>query len=229
MLRAHGCAGAAFEPFPVNASLKCMNIKFLLFISLIFVPIVQAETVYKTIDAEGNIVFSDTPSAGAEEIKIKEAQAIKPPKARSFKLSPDEDISKKFNYTKLAIASPENDSTIHGGEGNVNITVTLEPDLEENDIIVLSMDGKEMLSGRSPQILLENVDRGTHTISVVVKNEVEKVLKRSAKVTFHVRRIAQLSPEFKSAPDVVTPLNPPKSPKPDVSPTNPPKPVIPTT
>lgn len=205
-----------------------MNIKFLLFISLIFVPLVYAETVYKTVDAEGNTVFSDVQSEGAEEIKIKKDQAIKPPKARSFKLSPAEDISKKFNYTKLAIAKPENDSTIHGGDGNVNITVTLEPELNENDVIVLSMDGKEMLSGRAPQFLLGNVDRGTHTISVVVKNEVDKVLKRSAKVIFHVRRTTQLSPELRSAPGVVTPLNPPKSPKPDVSPTNPPKPVIPS-
>ena len=217
------------ELFTDSASLKNMNIKFLLFISLIIVPLAYAETVYKTVDAEGNIVFSDVPSEGAEEIKIKKAQAINPPKARSFKLSPAEDISKKFIYTKLAIASPENDSTIHGGEGNVNISVILEPKLQEGDVIVLSMDGKEMLSGKAPQFLLENIDRGTHSISVVVKNEGDKVLKRSAEVIFHVRRTAELSPGLRSDPGVVTPLNPPKSPKPDVSPTNPPKPVIPTT
>jgi len=227
MLRAHECAGAVIELFVINASLRFMNVKFLLFVSLIFVPLAYAETVYKTVDAEGNTVFSDAPSEGAEEIKIKKAQAINPPKARSFKLSPEEDISKKFNYTKLVIASPENNSTVHGGDGNVTISVTLEPELTEKDVIVLFMDGKEMLSGRAPQFLLENVDRGTHSISVVVKNEDDKVLKRSAKVTFHVRRIAQLSPELKSDPNVLTPLNPPKTPKPDVSPTNPPKPVIP--
>ncbi len=216
------------ELFVVNASLSHMNIKSLLFISLIFVPLAYAETVYKTVDADGNIVFSDVPSAGAEEIKIKKAQAINSPKSRSFKLSPAEEKSKKFKYTKLVIVSPENDSTIHGGEGNVNITVTLEPELNEKDVMVLFMDGKEMLIERAPHFLLENVDRGTHTVSVVVKNEDDKVLKRSAKVTFHVRRITQLSPALRSDPKVVTPLNPPKTPKPDVSPTNPPKPVIPS-
>jgi len=205
-----------------------MNIKLLLFFSLIFVPLTYAETVYKTVDAEGNIVFSDVPSEGAEEIKIQKAQAINPPKARSFKLSPAEEISKEFNYTKLTIASPENDESIHGGDGNVNIAVILEPEINENDVLVLSMDGNEMLSGMAPQFLLENVDRGTHTISVVVKNEKDKVLKRSAKVTFHVRRIAQLAPEFRTDPEVVTPLNPPRTPRPDVSPTNPPKPAIPS-
>ncbi|GJM04848.1 MAG: penicillin-binding protein [marine bacterium B5-7] len=204
-----------------------MNIKLLLFISLIVVPVAYAKTVYKTVDAEGNIVFSDVPSEGAEEIKIKEAQAINPPKARSFKLSPPEDSLTKFQYTKLAITSPENDSTIHGGEGNVSITVVLEPELTENDVMALFMDGIEIRSGRDSQFLLENVDRGTHSIYVVVKNEVDKALKRSAKVTFHVRRVSQLSPELKPNPEVVTPLNPPKTPKPDVSPTNPPKPVIP--
>lgn len=205
-----------------------MNIKLLLSLIFLFVTYVHAETVYKTVDAEGNIVFSDVPSEGAEEIKIKEAQAINLPKARSYKLSPAEEKSKKFNYTKLAIVSPENDSSIHGGEGNVNITAILEPELNEKDVMVLFMDGKEILSGRSPQFLLANVDRGTHSISVVVKNEDDKVLKRSAKVTFHVRRISQLSPELRSDPEVVTPLNPPKTPQTDVSPTNPPKPVIPS-
>jgi len=204
-----------------------MNIKLLISLIFLFVTYVHAETVYKAVDADGNIVFSDVPSEGAEEIKIKKAQAINPPKARSFKLSPERDNSKKFNYTKLVIASPENDSTIHGGEGNVNIAVTLEPELNEKDVMVLSMDGKEMLSGKAPQFLLANVDRGTHSISVVVKNEDEIVLKRSAKVTFHVRRIAQLSPELRPDPKVVTPLNPPKTLQPGVSPTNPPKPVIP--
>ncbi|MFT5395364.1 MAG: hypothetical protein ACI85N_000548 [Gammaproteobacteria bacterium] len=182
-----------------------MNIKFLLFISLIIVPSAYSETVYKAVDADGNTVFSDVPSEGAEEIKIKKAQAINLPKARSFKLSPAEDKSKKFNYTKLAIVSPANDSTIHGGDGNVNITVTLEPELNEKDVIVLSMDGKEMLSGRAPQFLLANVDRGMHTISVVVKNEDDKVLKRSAKVTVHVRRTSQLLPGLRPDAKVVTP------------------------
>jgi Domain of unknown function (DUF4124) len=227
MLRAHGCVGAVIELNCSDASLSRMNIKFLLLISLMVVPFVNAETVYKTVDADGNTVFSDVPSAGAEEIKIKEAQAINIPKARSFKLSPPEEKPKNSNYTKLTIIGPENDATIHGGEGNVNITVTLEPDLDEKDVIVLFMDGKEMLSGRAPQFLLENVDRGTHTITVVVKNEDDKVLKRTAKVTFHVRRITQLSPELTPDSKVETPLNPPKTPKPDVSPTNPPKPVIP--
>tara|TARA_R110000782_G_scaffold13730_22_gene40360 strand:+ start:3209 stop:3790 length:582 start_codon:yes stop_codon:yes gene_type:complete len=188
-----------------------MNIKFLLFISLIFSSVAYAKTVYKTVDAEGNIVFSDVPSAGAEEIKIKEAQAINSPKVRSFKVSPPEDTPVKFQYTRLAIISPENDSTIHGGEGNVNIAVVLEPKLTENDAMSLFMDGKEVLSGRDSQFLLANVDRGTHSIYVVVKNEVDKVLKRSAKVTFHVRRASRLSPGLRSNPEVVTSLNPPKS------------------
>ncbi len=180
-----------------------MNIKLLLSLIFLFVTYVHAETVYKTVDAEGNIVFSDVPSDGAEEITIKKAQAINPPKARSFKLSPAEDKPNKFNYTKLTIDNPENDATIHGGDGNVNITATLEPELNENDVIVLFMDGKEMLSGRSAQFLLANVDRGTHSISVAVKNEDDNVLKRSDKVTFHVRRTSLLSPTNNSPkPDI---------------------------
>jgi hypothetical protein len=103
----------------------------------------------------------------------------------------------------------------------------LMPKLLENDVIVLFMDGKEVQRGKSLSFLLENVDRGTHEIYMTIENQVKKVIKRSAKIIFHVRRVVQLSPEIRTDPKVITPLNPPKTPKPTISPTNPPRPTIP--
>lgn len=96
----------------------------------------SAETIYKTRDAEGNIIFTDKPSDGAEEIKIKEAQTLDIPmpvssgERRTTKLSPDE-----RDYFQFEIVSPEHDSTIHSNEGLVSVAAVLEPDLD--DIMLL--------------------------------------------------------------------------------------------
>lgn len=141
-------------------------------------------------------------------IKIKEAQTINIPEARSFKTSPLKEKQKDISYSKLIITSPENDATIHSNQGNVSIGLTLEPGLNEKDVIVLFMDGLEVSTGRSSEFLLANIDRGTHTVYVAVKDErdkKDKVLKRSGKVVFHLRRTSILSPKPASAPDVNLP------------------------
>jgi hypothetical protein len=183
-----------------------MNIKILLILNLVFITFVSAETVYKTLDAEGNVIFSDVPSIGAEVIEIEEAQTINIPEEKYrpvTKLKPD-----KIEYTKLVIASPENDATIYSNEGNVSINVEVEPALLKKDLLVLFMDGKEISSGKSLQFSLVNLERGTHTVDVVVKNEKGKILKRSGKLVFHLRKFSKLfkKPTADTTGTVVTPL-----------------------
>jgi len=170
-----------------------MKIKILLILNLVLISFVSAETAYKTVDAEGNIIFSDVPSYGAEVIEIEEAQTISipdvnRPKYRPVtKLKPDE-----IEYTKLVITSPENDVTIRSNEGNVSINVEVEPKIFEDDLLVLFVDGKEVSSGKSLQFSLSNLDRGTHTVNVAVKNKADEFLKHSGKLVFHLRKESKL-------------------------------------
>ena len=187
-----------------------MKIRSLLLINLVLVTYVTAETVYKTVDEEGNIYFSDTPAEGAEVIEIKEAQTINIPETKSFDYTPSKEKQTDVQYTKIVITNPENDSTIQNNEGNVSIKVKIEPALYEKDLIVFFMDGKQVSTGKTLQFSLTNVDRGSHTIDVAVKNEENKLLRRSGKVVFYVRRIARLSPDLAPDPNVISPVNPPK-------------------
>jgi len=163
------------------------------FMSLITVSMVYAETVYKTVDAEGNTIFSDVPSEGAEEIVIQELQTTNFPKVKPFKYRPPEEKEIKFQYTTLRITTPEHDSTIQNQVGNVNISIDVKPTLTKADELVLFMDGKQILTGKTPQFALANIDRGTHSINVAVMDKENKILKRSEVVVFHVRRRSVLS------------------------------------
>ncbi len=171
-----------------------MKIIILLLLNFALVAFVSAETIYKTRDAEGNVIFSDVQSEGAEIIEIKEVQTLNTPKAKGFdnrpttKLTPEETV-----YSQLVITSPENDATIRSNEGIVSVSIEMAPELDEKHILVLLMDGEEVSSGKSLQYSLTGLDRGTHTVNALVKNEKDKVLKQSGKLVFHLRKESKLS------------------------------------
>lgn len=198
------------ELHTVNASLTNMKINYIIFASLFLTTLVSAETVYKTVDKEGNVIFSDAKTEDAEIIEIQDAQALDIPKVRTFKLLPPKEKHKTSEYTKLEIVSPQNDATIHSNEGNVNINTDIEPEINNKDTLVLYLDGKQVETGNKPQFLLTNINRGTHTVEVVLKDQNGVELKRSGKATFHVRRISILAPNRANKQDVpaTTKVNP---------------------
>jgi len=54
----------------------------------------------------------------------------------------------------------------------------------------LIMDGQLLQEGRQAQFKLENVDRGTHTLTTEIIDEQGRVLIRSPSTSFHMLRVA---------------------------------------
>lgn len=134
-----------------------------------------AETIYKTVDENGNIIFTDKPSEDAEEIKIEKLQTIDNPNPAKFKPTPKtSEEDKSPIYKTFVVTSPENGAGIRSNIGNVNISLSLEPALSAGHKMIISMDGKEV--GTGSRVSLQNVDRGTHTISAKVVDGDAKTL-----------------------------------------------------
>lgn len=181
-----------YELPAITTSLLIMHI-IKLFIIITFSLSVAAETVYKTRDAEGNIIFSDVATEGAEKIQIQEAQTLNLPMPKRVGERPTTKLSPEaINYSQFKIISPEQDSTIHSNEGTLEVSAILNPALDEKHAIVFLIDGKEISNGKSLQLSLSNLDRGTHGVSAIIKDENNKVLKRTDKVTFHLRKASKL-------------------------------------
>ena len=154
---------------------------------------VSAETVYKTRDAEGNIIFSDMPTEGAEKIKVQEAQTLNLPMPKRLGERPTTKLSPKaINYTEFKIINPQHDSTIHSNEGVINVSTILSPELDEKHSIAFLIDGKKVSEGKSLQLSLNNFDRGTHNVIAMIKDEKDKVIKQSNNITFHLRKASKL-------------------------------------
>ncbi|MEX2523364.1 MAG: DUF4124 domain-containing protein [Gammaproteobacteria bacterium] len=161
-----------------------------LFIYMVLVTLAAAASadVYRSVDENGNIIYSDTPSEGAEKIELREAQTVESqPGTESFRYEPPESKPPP-RYKEVAITSPQNDEAIRANSGNITISMSVNPSLRPGDSLVLTMDGKEIASGRSTSVSLENVDRGTHSLSARVVGRGGKTLASSEPVKFHLLR-----------------------------------------
>jgi len=78
-----------------------------------YIPILYGE-VYKTVDEDGNIIFSDRPSSNSEEIKLQElktTETIKPSTSSSSRKSRGEN-EEDLSYKKLFVSNPVDGSSI---------------------------------------------------------------------------------------------------------------------
>lgn len=188
--------------------LTAMRILLCSLLLLMMMPTIHAETVYRSVDKDGNTVFSDKPSQGAEKMDIPDAQTVKSPSAGKFHYQPPPK-SPPPAYSSVAITSPDDDASVRQNDGNISVQVAVQPALQNQDTLQLHMDGKIVGTGSSTSFSLNNVDRGTHTLQAVVVDNTGKTLASSATVTFHLLRHSILN-----QPPPKGPLNPPGGPVP---------------
>ena len=161
---------------------------------------IQAQ-VYRSVDKDGNVVFSDKATAGAVEVQVKELETIKsldrpPPESDS---APAANPEQQTFYTVLAIASPRADETIRENSGTIGVSVVLTPQLRPLDKMVVFLDGAEFTSTENQSLQLQNVDRGTHELKVTVVDADGKEQISSQPVTFHLQRFTALNPNAPKA------------------------------
>jgi hypothetical protein len=154
-------------------------------------PAVSAE-VYTYVDAEGNRVFTDQPRRNAKKVDIAPTNRVAQPTntpSRASRTKPAP--SPIFRYQLLRILAPEPDSTIREIQGNLNVTVTNDPELQPGHLYQLLLDGLPYAAPtRSPVFPLTNIDRGTHQLSVEIVDGNGRVLERTPNQPFHLLRIS---------------------------------------
>lgn len=149
------------------AAIMKLSLTVLLF--MVF-SIAVAETVYKTVDEDGNVIFSDQPSDGAEQIELQELQTIKNP--NTPRLPPRNTAAQAPDpaeyYQAISIISPAEGEGYRNNAGNLNVRLSLQPALKPGHKFVIKLDGEEIASGTALSATVENVDRGTHSLSAAV-------------------------------------------------------------
>ena len=194
-------------------------------ITLLFflaIPLVTNATIYKFYDEDGNVVFADQPGPDAEVIEEREIQTIKSQRTRpTTKLTDPDQKKKAFTYKELKITNPVNDEAIRNNIGDINVDVSVKPQLRQKlgHKLVLLLDGKPVSEpGTATGFALHEVNRGQHSIAARIIDKAGKTIMTAKSVTIHLKRFSQLNQKSQKT---IQPVPIPK-PKPN------PQPVIPT-
>lgn len=197
-----------------------------LFVSLLLVILMLAanaaeKRIYKTVDAEGNTVFTDHPpkEGRTEELTVQTPnvfaidEAI--PGLRNDQPSADSDASsddEPMLYRTLRIVSPAHNESIRGNHGSVRVGVVVDPGLIHGHKLRLLLDGVRHLEGASTSFTLNNLDRGEHTLQVDIVYASGQVLQSSEPSIFHLQRYSQLTaPNQDQSTPLPKVVNPPKA------------------
>jgi hypothetical protein len=154
-------------------------------------PVTPTPSIYKQVDADGNISYSDTPpNAAAETLEMEPLGIISMPKPVPF--APTKATAAPVSYERLSITSPSHDSTYQNLSEPVRVSAQLAPSLQKGHTLTLLMDGR-VLTNSGSETQVENIERGSHVFSAQVQDANGKVLITSQPVTIHVHRTSVIN------------------------------------
>jgi hypothetical protein len=147
--------------------------------------------VYRWVAPDGTVQYSDQPQPGATPVEVAPAQTMPapPPTLRRAAPAPKPADSRPL-YARFAVVSPGEQESVRANDGNVTISLAIEPPLLPGSRIVVLLDGQPVASpGADLTIPLTNLDRGTHRLEASVLDGGGNVLISAGPVTFHVLRV----------------------------------------
>lgn len=170
-------------------------------------------TTYVRVEADGTKTYSDRPIPGGQPVELQTAQTYSAPSstARTDPSLPAEQRllqeMDSFKYESCTLR-PNHDETFMNPE-SVPVNVFLKPLLRPGDVVDLRVDGSPIGDASTTAYTMKPVYRGTHQVSVVVKDRFGRELCNSS-ASFHVHQ-----PNLNSPANKAPPKPPPKpAPKP---------------
>lgn len=196
-----------------------MRIRLALILVLAALPLGAFGQIFRTVDANGNVVFTDIPPvdrSGSTQVTVPPVNTVPPLAAPPTSANNAPAQTSPGYYTQLIVVSPAADEAIRDNAGNVRIEVAVTPPLRPDHRLLLVLDGSlidvEAVSG---VFELTNVDRGTHTAGARVVDRDGNAIIESNATTFHLMRVG-VSP--------TVPIAPPRPPTVPTVPIAPPRP-----
>ncbi|HEY2463275.1 MAG TPA: DUF4124 domain-containing protein [Steroidobacteraceae bacterium] len=168
-------------------------------IGLLAACTVQAAVIYKWVDADGVVHYSDQASPGAEKIVTSVSSAPAASGARNatgpIAPAPQAPARGGLNYTEFSITSPAPDQTFFGDDV-VAVHLNLNPSLRPNQSITWHLNGKQLdFPPNAESFALPRLDRGTYALAATITDQQTSESQSSNSVTFFVRQPSATGPQ----------------------------------
>lgn len=159
--------------------------------------------IYKQVMPDGTVSYSDKAQPNAEKIEPPPPQVI--PSVKPIGNEPQDRgmPPNATSYVSLNIIEPADNQVIWNNERNMSVGISIEPGLKvaQGHRLVLFLDSARVIElADGTRFILNNVDRGSHTLTAEVHDALGRVLIQSAPVTFHLKQHSTLIPRRPAAP-----------------------------
>ncbi|MCL7941657.1 DUF4124 domain-containing protein [Halomonas sp. ATCH28] len=177
----------------------------------------QAQTIYRTTDAQGNVVFTDNPERGGEEVVLKPLTVV-PGRGEVREAGAPAVVDGGGSgsgggaaagpgqpfmpYDSFGILSPRQEETLPtGAAGNVQVSLGVQPDLREDHRVRLLVDGQVSQTAMyTDTFMLNNLERGEHVLQAELLDGSGAVRHRTSPVTLYVQRASVNLPQNPNNP-----------------------------
>ncbi len=179
---------------------------------LCLLPMCLLAQVYKSVDKQGNVTYTDAPELGGKKVNLPPIMDYTPPPEASTNVpvtTPNAPL-KTTPYQVLQFITPFDQQTLQNIAGNLNVAVEVEPALWVGHTLVIALDNHNVAQypgdvvptpeGDVPpssqfNVTLTQVSRGEHTLQARILDAKKRVLIENVPITIYVHQATRLLPK----------------------------------
>lgn len=164
-------------------------------LSLLIALSAGAAELWRWKDADGVVHYSDRPVPGAERIDVRSTQRSTGEFTPQAPLPAAPPETPAILYTRCSVASPVNDQVFNAVRA-VTVTLGIEPGLSSDHQVQVFLNGSPYVGWPADALshTLQDMNRGSYTLSVRVLDENGRALCTGPTMNFHVRQPSILAP-----------------------------------
>lgn len=175
-------------------------------------PALASAVICKTIDEDGVVTYSSVPLAKCENVvRLPGYSSYAPqPVGRTSGGSANTSPPAFAGYTSIRFSQPASGATVRSNEGQVAVSVAVEPALQAGHRLELILDGRPVSgSFDGLNVQLSGVERGTHSLQAVIRDDAGTQRIRSSTIRFTLRKRGLFDGAAQPTPPDETPKPPP--------------------
>lgn len=146
--------------------------RWILGMILLGISVVSSAAIYKSVDQNGNVIYSDKSTPGAEAVTLPPIQSYSVPASSSAQQSSaanEPPTAAPIRNYQITLSTPADQEIFRVRSREIPAGVTVSPALQADEQIVFLLDDKTAtVQVTESGYLIQNIDPGVHTLQAVI-------------------------------------------------------------